>query len=59
MADTFANSVIYMGSDHAGYDLKIELAEYLRGQGKKVVDLGCHSKERVRSTIVTNIFHLT
>ncbi|RKP07564.1 hypothetical protein THASP1DRAFT_30615 [Thamnocephalis sphaerospora] len=47
MADTYANSVVYMSSDHAGFDLKVEIAEYLRSQGKQVVDLGCHNKERV------------
>ncbi|KAI8051301.1 sugar-phosphate isomerase, RpiB/LacA/LacB family [Syncephalis plumigaleata] len=47
MTDTYVNSTVYIGSDHAGYDLKVELIEYLRSQGKAVVDVGCFSKERV------------
>ncbi|KAI9598890.1 ribose 5-phosphate isomerase [Syncephalis fuscata] len=47
MAETYANSSVYIGSDHAGYDLKLEIIEYLRSQNKNVVDVGCHSKERV------------
>ncbi|RKP22221.1 Ribose/Galactose isomerase-domain-containing protein, partial [Syncephalis pseudoplumigaleata] len=31
----------------AGYDLKQELIAYLRSQNKTVVDVGCHTKERV------------
>ena len=31
---------IYMASDHAGFELKRVLAEFLRAQGNEVVDLG-------------------
>ena len=33
---------IAMASDHGGYALKQELAEYLRQQGHTVRDFGCH-----------------
>ena len=36
---------ISVGSDHGGYALKQEIAEYLRQQGHEVVDCGCHSTE--------------
>jgi len=38
---------IYVGSDHAGFQLKQELAEYLKGKGFEVEDLGAFSGERV------------
>jgi ribose 5-phosphate isomerase B len=34
---------IAVGSDHAGFPLKQEVAEALRGQGHDVVDVGTHS----------------
>ena len=34
---------IALAADHAGFDLKSELAEVLRGQGHGVLDLGTHS----------------
>ena len=36
---------IYIGSDHAGYDLKMAVKEFLIEQGFEVVDVGTHSKE--------------
>lgn len=36
---------IAVGADHAGFDLKQGLCEYLRGQGYEVQDLGTHSTE--------------
>jgi ribose 5-phosphate isomerase B len=38
---------IAIGSDHAGYHLKEELAEHLREAGHEVEDLGTHSEESV------------
>ncbi|MBQ7332086.1 MAG: ribose 5-phosphate isomerase B [Opitutales bacterium] len=38
---------ISIGSDHAGFELKEILAEYLRQRGAEVVDCGTHSKESV------------
>ncbi len=38
---------IAIGSDHAGYVLKEQLAEHLRADGHELVDLGTHSEERV------------
>ena len=38
---------IALASDHAGYPLKQELAEWLRGQGHDVDDLGTHSGDSV------------
>ena len=34
---------VYLGSDHAGYELKVHLASYLPTQGFEVVDVGPHS----------------
>jgi len=31
---------VYLGSDHAGYELKAHLVEHLRGAGHEVVDIG-------------------
>lgn len=39
--------VIYMGSDHAGYEAKTELQKYVEGLGYKVIDLGAFSEEPV------------
>ncbi len=38
---------IALASDHAGYDLKAGLAEFLRGRGVEFVDFGCGSGEKV------------
>jgi len=38
---------IAVGSDHAGFHLKEELAGYLRWLGYEVVDCGTHSTDRV------------
>jgi ribose 5-phosphate isomerase B len=37
--------MIVFGSDHAGYDLKIKLMEYLAGKGHEVRDMGSCSGE--------------
>jgi ribose 5-phosphate isomerase B len=42
MADRIA-----IASDHAAFELKAELADYLRHAGHDVLDLGTHSPERV------------
>ncbi len=38
---------IAVGSDHGGYDLKEQLAGWLKAQGHNVTDVGTHSKEAV------------
>lgn len=38
---------IALGSDHAGFRLKCELAAHLATAGHEVVDLGTHSEDRV------------
>lgn len=38
---------ISIGSDHAGFELKQELAEYLRSRGHEVTDYGAASKASV------------
>lgn len=38
---------IAIGSDHAGYDLKCELAACLKESGHDVVDMGTHSSDPV------------
>ena len=37
---------IYIGSDHAGFNLKASLVEYLRELGLAVLDCGTHTPER-------------
>lgn len=40
--------MIYIGSDHAGFDLKNELTQYVKNDLKlEIEDLGCYSKESV------------
>jgi|SRR6266536_125474 ribose 5-phosphate isomerase B len=34
---------VHIGSDHAGFELKTHLVNYLNGQGYEVVDVGPHS----------------
>lgn len=38
---------IAMGSDHAGFELKEHLKEYLTGKGHEIIDVGTHSTESV------------
>ncbi len=38
---------IAIGSDHGGYDLKTQLAAWLKAQGHNVTDVGTNSKEAV------------
>lgn len=38
---------IAVGSDHAGFELKQQVAEHLSARGISVVDLGVHSTDRV------------
>lgn len=41
------NQKIAIGSDHAGYHLKLVLKEYLQKQGWEIVDFGCPSEESI------------
>jgi len=38
---------VALGSDHAGYRLKLDLEEFLKGEGHEVQDLRTHSEEPV------------
>jgi len=38
---------VALGSDHAGYRLKLDLEEFLKESGHEVQDLGTHSEEPV------------
>lgn len=38
---------VYIGSDHAGFDLKEVLRKYLSSAGHDVVDVGCFSTDSV------------
>ena len=40
------NNKIVIGSDHAGYNLKIKIADYLRAKGIEVIDVGTNSADR-------------
>lgn len=41
------NKIIAIAADHAGFDLKTRVAEFLKDEGYKVLDLGTHSADRV------------
>lgn len=36
-----------IGNDHAAYNLKLQIKEYLESLGHEVVDYGCHSTDSV------------
>lgn len=36
---------IAIGSDHGGYELKVDLIKHIKAEGYEVLDLGTHSKE--------------
>jgi ribose 5-phosphate isomerase B len=38
---------IVLASDHAGYELKVELMKHLREAGYELTDLGCYSSEPI------------
>jgi ribose 5-phosphate isomerase B len=38
---------IAIGNDHAAFEMKNEIREYLEGKGYEVLDVGCHSGDRV------------
>jgi ribose 5-phosphate isomerase B len=38
---------VALGSDHAGYRLKLDLEEFLKESGHEIQDLGTHSEEPV------------
>lgn len=40
-------TVVALGADHAGFELKNLFVEHLRARGHEVVDLGTHSPDRV------------
>lgn len=45
MTDT--HKIIALAADHAGFELKTRIADFLRAAGYEVLDLGTHSTERV------------
>ena len=44
---TDAHKVIALAADHAGFELKNRVAEFLKSGGYEVLDLGTHSLDRV------------
>jgi ribose 5-phosphate isomerase B len=38
---------IVLGADHAGFQLKEQIASHLRGKGFQIEDIGCYSEESV------------
>ncbi|MGH9353953.1 MAG: ribose 5-phosphate isomerase B [Terriglobia bacterium] len=38
---------VVLGSDHAGFDLKQDLLEFVRGLGHEILDVGTNSKDPV------------
>jgi ribose 5-phosphate isomerase B len=47
LADTVPPVRIAIGSDHAGYELKVHVVTMLRNDGHEVLDQGTHSTESV------------
>ena len=45
---TQATAPIWIGNDHGGYELKLNISAYLEQKGIAVVDVGCDSTEIVR-----------
>ena len=41
---------VCIANDHAGYELKTQIYDYLNNQGIEIVDLGCYSTESVDYT---------
>ena len=41
------NKIIALAADHAGFELKNRVAEFLKAEGHEVFDLGTNSSERV------------
>ena len=39
-------ATIAVGSDHAGFHLRVVVAQHLRDLGHHIVDVGCHDDER-------------
>ena len=44
-ASAKSNAVV-IGSDHGGYDLKVQISDYLKTKGFEVKDVGCHTATR-------------
>jgi ribose 5-phosphate isomerase B len=44
---TDAHKIIALAADHAGFELKTRIADFLRECGYQVLDLGAYSTERV------------
>jgi len=42
------DTAIWIGNDHGGFELKLQIVEYLSKQGVAVHDVGCQSTEIVR-----------
>lgn len=42
-----SKTIIPIGADHAGYELKEKLKSYLTEKGFEVKDFGCHSEESI------------
>lgn len=42
------NRVIWIGNDHGGYEMKVQLVTFLQEREYEVVDVGCHSTDIVR-----------
>ena len=42
-----ANKIIALAADHAGFEMKNRIAEFLKSGGYEVLDLGTHSTDRV------------
>jgi len=41
------SQIIPIGCDHAGYELKLKIIEFLTKKGYEINDFGCHSKDSI------------
>lgn len=48
MTDSTAKERVWIGCDHGGYELKLQVLECLRNKSIAVHDAGCHSADIVR-----------
>lgn len=47
--------MIFIGSDHGGFDLKNEIIEFLKNEKEDIKDMGCFSKDSVDYPDIANI----
>ena len=46
LAASAKSNTVIIGSDHGGFDLKVQISDYLKTKGFEVEDVGCHTATR-------------